>query len=392
MTSLVVNQTNALSNMLTSQSSSSRESASTGSKWRVLVYDVRSRSIISPLFTVPTLHEKGVTLHMLIDSKREAIPDVPAIYFCRPTEANIDIIAGDIISGLYSSFRLHFTTKLSRELMERLAGKLVKGNAVGLVEGIWDEFCDFVSLERGVFSLNEPGAYALYNSPSTPEAAMNRLIDGIALGLFSVVCTWGKVPIIRCKGGGIAEAVARKLSSLIVENPILNDLKASREANANNNNSINNYNYNNSGNNGIHSRRPLMVIADRNDDLTPLLAHSSTYQALLSDLLPHTNNKVVCENDGKSQTFYLDPDKDPFYKENKFRSYPEAIESNGEELKNITEKEAEVRAKAGGAGATGETVVTSMDENESKNALSSAVESLPALLERKKQVRESKTN
>ena len=360
--------------MLTSATPSTTTAAAALSKWRLLVYDGPSRSIISPLFTVPTLHSKGVTLHMLINSHRDPIPDVPAIYFVKPTKENIDIIIEDCKKNLYSSMRLHFTTKLSRPLMEHLATSLVKTNSVSMIEGIFDEFVDFVSLERGVFDLGEKGIYSIYNSPSTDEGVMKSIIDKVCLGLFSVVCTWGKVPIIRCKRGGIAEAIARSLSQLIVENPILNDLKQSREQSREIKTADN------------YTKRPLLLIMDRNDDLTPLMSHSSTYQALLDDLLPHASNRVVCatktegQND-KTSTYDLDADNDPFYRNNKFRSFPEAIESNGEELKLISEKETEVRSKAGGGG-----VAPSDDAN--SNALSSAVESLPALLERKKQVSE----
>ena len=41
------------------------------------------------------LRAKGVTLHMLLHSDREAVPDAPAVYFVRPTEANLKRIAED---------------------------------------------------------------------------------------------------------------------------------------------------------------------------------------------------------------------------------------------------------------------------------------------------------
>jgi hypothetical protein len=43
-----------------------------------------------------SLHELrkcGVTLHLLIDKKRQPIPDAKAIYFVRPTEENVRLIA-----------------------------------------------------------------------------------------------------------------------------------------------------------------------------------------------------------------------------------------------------------------------------------------------------------
>ena len=63
--------------------------------WKVLVYDHAGRDIISPLLNVAQLRKNGVTLHMMIDQEREPIPDVPAVYFCRPTPENISRIAQD---------------------------------------------------------------------------------------------------------------------------------------------------------------------------------------------------------------------------------------------------------------------------------------------------------
>ena len=49
--------------------------------WKLLIYDAHTRSIISPLLSVSQLRSNGVTLHLLLNSDREPIPDVPAVYF-----------------------------------------------------------------------------------------------------------------------------------------------------------------------------------------------------------------------------------------------------------------------------------------------------------------------
>lgn len=38
------------------------------------------------------LRKRGVTLHLLLESDREDIPDVPAVYFVEPTAENIQRI------------------------------------------------------------------------------------------------------------------------------------------------------------------------------------------------------------------------------------------------------------------------------------------------------------
>jgi hypothetical protein len=51
----------------------------------VLVLDRHTRDLIAPLLKVNDLRRHGVTLHLLLESDRQPIPDVPAVYFVRPT-------------------------------------------------------------------------------------------------------------------------------------------------------------------------------------------------------------------------------------------------------------------------------------------------------------------
>jgi sec1 family domain-containing protein 1 len=39
------------------------------------------------------LRKRGVTLHLLLESDREEIPDVPAIYFVEPSAENIQRVS-----------------------------------------------------------------------------------------------------------------------------------------------------------------------------------------------------------------------------------------------------------------------------------------------------------
>jgi hypothetical protein len=157
--------------------------------------------------------------------------------------------------------------------------------------------------------------------------------------------------------------VARKLNKMIAEHPTLLRNKSS-------------------------ITRPLLVILDRNADLITPVQHTSTYQALIDDMLQHKANRVefdVIQEDKRpkkiTKKFDLDPDQDPFYANLKFQPFPEAIERNGTELQEVTTRESEIRSKAGGSG--GGTMT--MDPSGAGD-LASAVDSLPALLDRKKQL------
>jgi hypothetical protein len=340
--------------------------------WKILIYDKPCRSIISPLLSVSQLRSRGVTLHLLINAERESIPDVPAVYFVEPTRANLSIIAEDCAKRLYSSVHINFVTKLDRSLMEEFGKLIVQSNSLDMVSSLHDQYLDFVCMERNLFSLsNKRDSYVLMNGSGVTDKVMESYLDEIAYGLLSVVGTKGAMPIIRCPKGGAPEMVARKLNRLISEHPTSSKVQ-----------------YN----------RPLLVILDRNMDLITPIAHSSTYQSLIDDLLTHNANrvefKVETTNDHgrknvQEKKFDLDADSDPFYSRHKFVPFPEAIESNGKELQDVTSRENAIRSKTvgGGDGADADADGAVLhEENNSASDLASAVDSLPKLLEQKKQL------
>jgi len=124
--------------------------------------------------------------------------------------------------------------------------------------------------------------------------------------------------------------VARKLNRIITEHPNIVASKA-------------------------HSNRSLLIVLDRNMDLISPIQHTSTYQALIDDLLDHHANRVEFtishdqDRGNKTTTskkkFDLDPDTDTFYSKYKFSPFPEAIESNGLELQEVTSREKAIRSK-----------------------------------------------
>jgi len=167
-------------------------------QWKVLIYDAPCRSIISPLLSVSQLRACGVTLHLLLSSDREPIPDVPAVYFCEPTRANLQIIAQDCANGLYSAAHMNFVTKLPRYLMEEFAKLVVSTNSLDKVASVHDQYLDYVSLEKGMFSLYKKQNYVKLNESNANEESIMAVMDEIAYGLFSAVATVGMLPIIRC--------------------------------------------------------------------------------------------------------------------------------------------------------------------------------------------------
>jgi hypothetical protein len=103
------------------------------SAWKVLVLDAAGQRILSPVMKVNDLRDHGVKLYLQLQSDRQAITDVPAVYFVEPTAENISRICQDLQANLYESYYLNFTSSIPRALLEDLAYNSVQSNASGLI-------------------------------------------------------------------------------------------------------------------------------------------------------------------------------------------------------------------------------------------------------------------
>eukprot|EP00752_Nemacystus_decipiens_P008016 g7163.t1 len=350
-------------------------------QWKVLVYDKPCRNIISTLLHVTQLRKQGVTLHMLLETEREAIPDVPAIYFCRPTAENMTRIAADAGKRLYSNLFVNLSSKLERPLMELFARETLAEGSVDMISKIFDQNLEFVSLEHRLFSLDRPGSYVQYNDPTCPDAQVEAYMKNMASALFGVLATAGGVPIIRALPGGPTQMISEQLSKLISDHLVSGGTA-----------------FNTPGAAGF--QRPLVVVMHRGMDLVSALRHNSTYQALVDDILDHRLNRVTIQMEGKNgqgkraKTYDVDAESDSFYRRFKGSPFPEAIEANGSELAAVTQKEEDIRRRTSAAGINADAASAGLGVSnalggagggdEATQELAAAVESLPKLLEQKK--------
>lgn len=93
-----------------------------------------------------------------------------------------------------------------------------------------------------------------------------------------------------------------------------------------------------------------MVIIDRTDNPAIPLYHTTSYQALVADLLDCHKNRVkfLTEQAGKQVTksYYMDSTQDKFWRENSCIPFPDAVTNNDNQLRELTQKEQKIRATA----------------------------------------------
>ena len=150
---------------------------------------------------------------------------MPAIYFCQPTDKNIQRIGQDLQNGLYGSYHFNFVSPISRQKLEDLASLAIQANATTQIAKVFDQYVNFISLENEMFTLKKGGgqdileaSYYSLNRCELTDTEMEALLSQVVDGLFAVCVTLGTVPIIRCPKGNAAEAVAVRLDKKLREN------------------------------------------------------------------------------------------------------------------------------------------------------------------------------
>lgn len=137
-------------------------------------------------------------------------------------------------------------------------------------------------------------------------------------------------------------------------------------------------------------QRPLLIILDRNVDMATPLHHTWTYQALAHDLLDLALNRVTIEENiptggarAKSKTCELDS-KDKFWNSHKGSPFPTVAEAIQEELEQYKSSEEEVKKLKSSMGIDNESDVALSMVTDNTAKITSAINSLPQLLERKR--------
>ncbi|XP_017775611.1 PREDICTED: protein sly1 homolog [Nicrophorus vespilloides] len=378
MTSLRQKQINAIKQMLNLNQPQTKLGSSEP-VWKVLVYDRVGQDIISPLISVKELRELGVTLYVQLHSDRDPIPEVPAIYFCAPTEENLGRINQDFQKGVYDIYHLNFISPITRQKLEDLASAALQANCVANIHKVYDQYVNFISLEDDMFVLRHQNSdhlsYYSINKGDSKDSEMEEIMDIMVDSLFSVFVTLGNVPIIRSPKGNAAEMVARKLDKKLREN-----LFDARNNLFNSDAQAGNFNF----------QRPLLIILDRNVDMATPLHHTWTYQALAHDVLDFALNRVVVEEHtpsggarAKNRSCELDA-KDKFWVSHKGSPFPIVAEAIQEELEQYRSSEEEVKKLKSSMGIDGENDVAMTMVTDNTAKITSAINSLPQLLEKKR--------
>lgn len=297
---------------------------------------------------------------------------VPVIYLIEPTAANLQMITSDLSRNLYSPAYINFISSVPRLQLEDFAQQTVTSETTEHIAQIYDQYLNFIVSEPDLFSLGMKGAYGTLNSNKLTDQELDQTVDRIVSGLFSVVVTLGSMPIIRSEKGGPAETVAAKLDRKLRDH-VLNsktNLFSGDQKSASNT-----------------SSRPVLILVDRNVDLTAMLSHSWIYQSLIYDVLNMHLNKITMtvpvskenpEKGTKKQSYDLTA-SDYFWLRNASLPFPQVAEDVSQEWNKYQEDANEVTKKTN----TSSIDDLSDDSGQFAAHLKGAMAALPELRERK---------
>jgi len=83
--------------------------------------------------------------------------------------------------------------------MEEFARLVVQSNSLDIIASVHDQYLDFVCVEKNLFHIsNKADSYIAMNGRGVTDQVMEKYMEEIAYGLFSVVGTFGSIPVIRC--------------------------------------------------------------------------------------------------------------------------------------------------------------------------------------------------
>jgi hypothetical protein len=295
---------------------------------------------------------------------------VPVIYLVEPTPANLQAITSDLSRSLYSPAYINFLSSVPRPLLEDFAQQTASTGTAEHIAQVYDQYLNFIVSEPDLFSLGMKGAYGVLNSARTTDTELDATIDAMVSGLFSVVVTMGTIPIIRCAKGGGAELVAAKLDRKLRDH-VLNSKT----------------NLFSSDHKSTTVSRPVLILVDRNVDLTTMLSHSWIYQSLVVDVLAMHLNKITMnvpidknhpEKGTKKQSYDLTA-SDYFWLRNASLPFPQVAEDVSQEWNKYQEDANDVTRKTG---------TSSIDDLQGDSGqfaahLKGAMAALPELRERK---------
>ncbi|PIA18947.1 Sec1-like protein [Coemansia reversa NRRL 1564] len=302
-------------------------------KWRVVVADRPSLSIISSVLKMHAILEQNVVAIQLITRSRQPYPDMDAVYILVPSADSVSRVIEDFRYRIktvdarhcqYAGAHLFFTGALSDTLLAHLQSS----PAAPYIKSTTELYIEYNPIESRVFltTPSEQPFYALYSPHASSIAARN--LDAAADRLLSVIVSLGITPYIRyyrpahsALRGTLGKSTASISGAAATAIPhIAESMTAHIQM------KLNEHYTHEKGSLGIGQKHAenmapaVIIVLDRSVDMFAPLLHDFTYQGAVHDLLDledgNRHTYVAGSSSGYSRQIVaeLAEQKDPLWK------------------------------------------------------------------------------
>jgi hypothetical protein len=315
--------------------------------WKVLIYDTYAKDIVSSLIKINKIHMYNITLFLDLESKREEIHNVAAIYLIKPCKESIGYILRDLKNKLYDRIFINFLSPCPDNLLEHFAVESGRIKSQNVIAQIFTHHLNYSTITSRLFTLNIPDAYASFYRCHELNEDISSYVNAITGGLFMFLKTNSLYPYIRFhKLDLIAQKVASNLRQLYD--------KAAREEDR-----------------AIElspSKRPLLLLLNRSIEIHTMLHHPWKYISLIHDIFGIHRGKVeIIRERDKKITYDFDWLTDTFLQEHELMNYPEVAGIISTEIEKFKQRQNTMIGK---------------DEDNISARLTEAMNQLPEMTER----------
>jgi hypothetical protein len=132
--------------------------------FKILIFDDYTKDIVQGIFDEESLRKHGVTMSLSIDSKRERVKNVTALYFISNDKENSKYINYDLKYMLYDEIYLNYISQVPRPTLQLILSPQLNRECLSCVKSVHDDIVDFVSLDYNFFTLNKKKSFVRLNS------------------------------------------------------------------------------------------------------------------------------------------------------------------------------------------------------------------------------------
>ena len=265
--------------------------------FKILLFDDEAFNILSPLLKIYYLRDYNISMTLNIKDAREKISDIMAIYIISLTKENLDYIYDDmknqIFDNIYINFLSYDTGDINnKNILDEFYRKIAyleNNSCLYKISIIPINICLY---HPKIFSLNIKKPYLLLNSPNISDNIYQEYLSKISIGLFSSLFLMKTYPVVKYHKGFFGDDIIKKIQAefnyLFKTNPeIKDDFKLKK-----------------------NSKRTLLLILDRDIDLSIMLHHACSFAAMINDCFTIGIGGNPNNNFNTSKKFNIDPVND----------------------------------------------------------------------------------